>query len=79
MASALLKNEKLLYLMACDSVLGEIFRRTPTKRMHVIDKRYTNKVERDRIDEHIWDLVEDNHAGYLILQILVNQYDSKLS
>lgn len=80
LSSALLKNEKLLYLEACEIVLREIVRRIPAKRMHVmIDKRYTNKKERDKIDMHIRTLVENNHAGYFIPQVQVSQYDSIMS
>lgn len=61
-------------------MLSELLRRTPAKRMKVvIDKRYTNKHERDRIDMRIKALVETDHAGFFVPQIQVSQYDSIMS
>ena len=42
----------------------------------MIDKRYTNKRERDRLDEHIGSLLMKNHAGYFVPQVRISQYDS---
>lgn len=77
---SLREDKYLLYRMACEIVLREAVRRTPAKKVHVIiDKRYSKKRDRDRLDQHLMSIITENHAGNFLPKVQISQYDSFMS
>jgi hypothetical protein len=77
--SAMLTNKHLLYQTACEIVLPELFRRVPARRMHIImDKYYSKKWERDRLDKQVRSMLIEHHAGNFVPQVQMSQFDSIL-
>jgi hypothetical protein len=75
---ALLADKHEMYLMACECVLPELFKRVPSRRIHVImDKYYSKKRERDKLNEHISSLLTEYHAGNFIPVFQVSQLNSE--
>lgn len=74
---SLLADKHHIYMMACEILLPELFRRIPARRMHIMmDKYFSKKRERDKLDEHVGSLLEENHAGNFVPQVQISQFDS---
>lgn len=73
----MLTNKYLLYQTACEIVLPELFRRMPAQKMRIMmDRCFSKKWERDKLEEHIRDILEEHHAGNFAPQVQVSQFDS---
>lgn len=74
------EDKNLLYQRACEEVLREAIRLIPERDIHIIiDKRYSNRKDRELLEQHIMSVVTKNHTGNFVPRIRISQYDSFMS
>ncbi|WP_019176612.1 DUF3800 domain-containing protein [Methanomassiliicoccus luminyensis] len=76
--SALLTDKHKMYMMACESVFPELFRRVLARRVHIVMDRYFSKRwECDILNEHVGSLLNEYHTGNFIPKFQVSQLNSE--
>jgi hypothetical protein len=71
------EDKYLLYQTACEIVLQEAIKRTLAKKIHIIiDKRYSKRSDRDRLELNVMSTLTKNHVGNFSPSVRISQYDS---